>query len=257
MAVKYTEEQLNNLDKSLLVAMFLNQQEQIESLKKDLLASNEKMQKMMEQLILSQQERFGRSSEKMKDTNQISFMEVDGNIVFFNEAEAVCDLTADEPEEFIIRKTKPKGKKAKNLSDIPVKRVDHYMSEEQLIKEFGPDGWKQLPDAISKRYLFIPAKVEVEEHHIGVYASKKEERIVKAKHPKGLLHGSLVSPSLAAAIINGKYVNAVHYIVWSRNLPVMVFLYPAKTWLTGAFVWEKNILLCFMIISTNNCIPIR
>ena len=209
MAVKYTEEQLNNVDKSLLIAMLINQQEQMESLKQELLASNEKMQKLMEQLILSNQERFGRSSEKMEDTNQICFMEVDGNIVFFNEAEAVCNLTVEEPEDLIIKKPKQKGKKENNLADIPVTRIDHYMSEEQLIKEFGADGWKQLPDAVSKRYLFIPAKVEVEEHHIGVYASKKEDRIVKAKHPKGLLHGSLVSPTLAAAIINGKYVNAV------------------------------------------------
>ena len=209
MAVKYTEEQLNNVDKSFLIALLLNQQEQLESLTKELHDTNEKMQKLMEQLILSNQERFGRSSEKMDDTNQICFMEVDGNIVFFNEAEAVCDLTVEEPEDLIVKKPKQKGKKEKDLADIPVKRVDHYMSEEQLTKEFGANGWKQLPDAVSKRYLFIPAKVEVEEHHIGVYASKKEDRIVKAKHPKGLLHGSLVSPSLAAAIINGKYVNAV------------------------------------------------
>ena len=31
---------------------------------------------------------------------------------------------------------------------------------------------------------------------------------MKAKHPKNLLPGSLVSPSLAAAIMNAKYVNA-------------------------------------------------
>ncbi len=33
--------------------------------------------------------------------------------------------------------------------------------------------------------------------------------MIKAPHPGSLLRGSLVSPSLAAAIINGKYVNAV------------------------------------------------
>ena len=33
--------------------------------------------------------------------------------------------------------------------------------------------------------------------------------MVKAEHPKSLLHGSPVSASLAAAIMNGKYVNAV------------------------------------------------
>ncbi|MBR5579163.1 MAG: IS66 family transposase [Lachnospiraceae bacterium] len=209
MAVKYTEEQLNNLDHSFVITLFLQQQEQMESLKQELLASNEKMQKMLEQLILSRQERFGRSCEKMEDPNQICFLEVDGSIVFFNEAEAVCDLTAEEPEDLVVKKPKQKGKKAKDLEGLPVERIDHYMLEEELTEQFGADGWKQLPDAISKRYQFLPAKVIVEEHHIGVYASKKEDLIVKAKHPKGLLPGSLVSPSLAAAIINGKYVNAV------------------------------------------------
>ena len=42
-----------------------------------------------------------------------------------------------------------------------------------------------------------------------VYASKTDEHMVKADYPKTLLHGSLVSLSLVAAIINGKYVNAV------------------------------------------------
>ncbi len=51
--------------------------------------------------------------------------------------------------------------------------------------------------------------MEIEEHHIGVYADRKDEHMVRAPHPKSLLHGSLVSPSLGAAIMNGKYVNAV------------------------------------------------
>lgn len=51
--------------------------------------------------------------------------------------------------------------------------------------------------------------MEVEEHHVGVYSSKTDDRMVKAPHPKKLLPGSLVSSSLAAAVLNGKYVNAV------------------------------------------------
>ena len=56
-----------------------------------------------------------------------------------------------------------------------MQRIDHYMTEEELTAEFGVKGWKQLPDAISRCYRFVPAKVEVEEHHIGVYASKTDE----------------------------------------------------------------------------------
>ena len=212
MAVKYTEEQLNSVDKSFLIQLLLQQQEQLNALTKELHASNEKMQLLMEQVILGKQNRFGRSSEKMEDTSQICFREVNGTIVFFNEAEAVCDLNAAEPEDLELKSPKQpkrKGKKEADLSGLPVRRIDHYLSAEELEAEFGVRGWKQLPDAISRKYHFVPAKVEVEEHHIGVYASKTDEHMVKADHPKTLLHGSLVSPSLGAAIINGKYVNAV------------------------------------------------
>lgn len=212
MAVKYTEEQLNSVDKPFLIQLLLQQQEQLEAITKELHASNEKMQLLMEQVILGKQNRFGRSSEKMEDTSQICFREVDGTIVFFNEAEAVCDLNAAELEDLELKSPKQpkrKGKKEADLSGLPFRRLDHYLSEEELEAEFGVKGWKQLPDAISRKYHFVPAKVEVEEHHIGVYASKTDEHMVKVDHPKALLHGSLVSPSLGAAIINGKYVNAV------------------------------------------------
>ena len=212
MAFKYTEEQLNKLDKELLIQLFLGLQDQMEELTKQTQALNDKMQLMMEQIVLSNKSRFGRSSEKMTAPGQIRFMEVDGKIVFFNEAEAVCDLTAPEPDDLELRASKKKkqtGKKNEDLSGISVQRIDHYMTEEELTAEFGEKGWKQLPDAISRCYRFVPAKVEVGEHHIGVYASKTDEHMIKAPHPKNLLRGSLVSPSLAAAVINGKYVNAV------------------------------------------------
>ena len=212
MAVKYTKEQLNSVDKPFLIQLLLQQQEQLEAITKELHASNEKIQLLMEQVILGKQNRFGRSSEKMEDTSQICFREIDGTIIFFNEAEAICDLNAAEPEDLELKSPKQpkrKGKKEADLSGLPVRRIDHYLSEEELEAEFGVRGWKQLPDAISRKYHFVPAKVEVEEHHIGVYASKTDEHMVKADHPKALLHGSLVSPSLGAAIINGKYVNAV------------------------------------------------
>ena len=212
MAVRYTEEQLNTLDKSFLIRMFLDQQEQLSAITEQMKSLDQKMQLMMEQLILSKRDRFGRSSEKMEDKSQISFMETDGKIVFFNEAEAVCDLKALEPEELeakAVGKARRKGKKEQDLSALETERIDHYLTEEQLTLEFGENGWKQLPDAIAKRYRFVPASVKVEEHHIGVYAGKKDGHMVKADHPRALLHGSLVSPSIGAAIMNAKYVNAV------------------------------------------------
>lgn len=116
MAHKFTEEQLNNADKSLLIQMILNLQDQSEALTKEVHDLNEKMQLMMEQLVLAKKNRFGRSSEKMDVPGQICFMEVDGTIVFFNEAEYACDLDAPEPEDLDLakrrgRKRTGKGKK--------------------------------------------------------------------------------------------------------------------------------------------------
>ena len=212
MTIKYTKEQLNKFDKDLLIELFLGMQGQMEELSRQTQVLNDRMQLMMEQMVLFQKNRFGRSSEKMADSEQIRFMEVDGTIVFFNEAEAVCDLDAPEPEDLELKAPKKKkqpGKKAADIAGLTVKRIDHYLKEEELTAEFGENGWKQLPDAISRCYQFIPASVVIEEHHIGVSSSKLDEHMIKAPHPRNLLHGSLVSPSLAAAVINGKYVNAV------------------------------------------------
>ena len=81
---------------------------------------------MMEQLVLANRNRFGRSSEKMEDASQISFMEVDGTIIFFNEAEAVYNPEALEPEQLeepVSHSVMKKGKKDQDLSGLPTERT--------------------------------------------------------------------------------------------------------------------------------------
>ena len=205
MASKYTEEQLNSLDRETLIRLFLSQQEQLENI-------DHTLQLVLEQMADLKRHRFGRSSEKHETEDQISFMEVDGKIVFFNEAEAVAaeEHTQEEPESVSRRKPKKKqGKREEDLDGLPVVVVEHSMTDEELEDKFGKDGWKQLPDEVYRRYSFTPAKIEVEEHHVKVYAGKETEEVIKAPHPQALLRGSLVSPSLEAAVMNAKYVNAV------------------------------------------------
>ena len=81
--MKYTEEKLNSLDKEAVIQLFLSQQEQLEHI-------DHTLQLVLEQVADLKRRRFGRSSEKHETESQISFMEVDGKIVFFNESEAVC-----------------------------------------------------------------------------------------------------------------------------------------------------------------------
>ena len=204
MASKYTQEQLNSLDRETLTRLFLSQQEQLENI-------DHTLQLVLEQMADLKRHRFGRSSEKQETEGQVSFMEVDGKIVFFNESEAVAaEESTEEPED--VSRTRPKkkqGKREEDLNGIPVVVVEHSMTDEELEDKFGKDGFKQLPDEVYRWYSFTPAKIEVEEHHVKVYAGKETEEVVKAPHPRTLLRGSLVSPSLEAAIMNAKYVNAV------------------------------------------------
>ena len=123
MTIKFTEEQLNTLDKSFIVELFLQLQEQNEKLSDELQSLNKKLELLIEQVTLSNKNRFGKSSEKMSDASQICFMEVDGNIVFFNEAEAVSDLDAEEPDTLEPKpahKPKSAGKKEADISGLPV-----------------------------------------------------------------------------------------------------------------------------------------
>ena len=179
MALEYTEEKLNSLDKETVIQLFLSQQEQLKQI-------DHNLQLVLEQMADLKRHRFGRSSERHEPDEQISFMEVDGKIVFFNESEAVAAETAGEKEEAAARR-KPKknpGKREDELAGLPVVVVEHSMTEEELAARFGTEGWKQLPDEVYRRYSFTPSKVEVEEHHVKVYAGKKTDDIVRAPHPE-------------------------------------------------------------------------
>ena len=204
MALKYTEEKLNSFDKETLIQLFLSQQEQLENI-------DHNLQLVLEQMADLKRHRFGRSSERHEPDEQISFMEVDGKIVFFNESEAVAAEECDNGAEAVPRRRpkKKQGKREEDLDGLPVVVIEHSISPEGLAALFGEGGFKQLPDEVYRRYGFTPAKVEVEEHHVKVYAGKNTDEIVKAPHPECLLRGSLVSPSLEAAVMNAKYVNAV------------------------------------------------
>jgi len=166
MQMRYTEEKLNTFSKETLIQLFLAQQEQLSEIDK-------KLQLVLEQLAVMNQNRYGRKTEQMPVPQQMAFADVNGELVMFNEAEALASLDKNE-EETDSKKhlVKKKGKREAELSGIPVIKVEHYLTEEELQERFGKNGWKQLPDEIYTRYRFVPAKVEVEEHHVGVYASK-------------------------------------------------------------------------------------
>ena len=200
MAKVYTEEELNNFSRETLMAVILSMQDQIHQL-------NTNMERLIEQIADANTKRYGRSSEKLETISGQLELEL-----IFNEAEALTEtLYVVEPvEEDVIQPCrKNKGKREADLKDLPIEVIVHTLSEEKLQDVFGTDGWKQLPDEIYKRVRVQPAVYTVEEHHVAVYAGKDNQTIIKADRPKNLLRNSLLTPSLAASIMNAKYVNGL------------------------------------------------
>ena len=201
MAKVYTEEELNSFSRETLMAVILSMQDQISQL-------NANMERLIEQIADANSKRYGRSSEKLETISGQLELEL-----IFNEAEALTEtLYVVEPvEEDVIqpRHRKSKGKREADLKDLPVEVISHTLSEERLQDVFGTDGWKQLPDEIYKRVRVQPAVYTVEEHHVAVFAGKDNQTIIKADRPKDLLRNSLLTPSLAASIMNAKYVNGL------------------------------------------------
>lgn len=206
MVKKYTEQELNDCSKEILVTLFLHFQDQMYD---QLESMNRKLDRMAEQMAVLQNKQYGRKSEKLDI--------IDGQLSFvFNESEALVEnvfvvepAQEDVLETVTIKRKKKKGKREEDLSNLPVEPVFHEMSEEELADIFGPDGWRSLPDETFLRVRVEPAKYTVEEHHVRVYAGKKEDKIVKAIRPKSLLRNSVATPSLVASIMNSKYVNGL------------------------------------------------
>ena len=200
MAKVYTEEELNDFSRETLMAVILSMQDQIYQL-------NTNMERLIEQIADANNKRYGRSSEKLETISGQLELEL-----IFNEAEALTEtLYVVEPveEDVIQPRRKNKGKREADLKDLPVEVIVHTLSEEKLQDVFGTDGWKQLPDEIYKRVRVQPAVYTVEEHHVAVYAGRDNQTIIKADRPKDLLRNSLLTPSLAASIMNAKYVNGL------------------------------------------------
>ena len=69
MQMKYTEEKLNTFSKETLIQLFLTQQEQLSEI-------DGKLQLVLEQLAVMNQNRFGRKTEQMPVPEQLAFTDV-------------------------------------------------------------------------------------------------------------------------------------------------------------------------------------
>lgn len=207
MAGKHTLEELNQCSREELITMVLMMQGQLDTL-------NENIEKLIEQVRIANSYRFGKRTESLKS--------IEGQLSFFDEAEAGCDLAVPEPEaEEVLprrRSNKKKGQRDLDLKEFPEEVLPAYrVPEDELDAFYGKGNWRRLPDEIYKRLRHEPESWTVEVHTVEVYVGTDgdhQDEFMRGERPNDLLRNSIVTPSLLASILNVKYVNssALHRI---------------------------------------------
>lgn len=147
---------------------------------------------------------------------------IEGQLSFFDEAEAACDESVPEPapEEVLPARQgrKKKGQRNLDLQDFPEETIPPYsVSREHLDAFYGEGNWRRMPDETYKRLRHEPESWTVEVHTVEVYVGTDgdhQDEFLRGDRPKDLLHNSIVTPSLLASVLNVKYVNssALHRI---------------------------------------------
>ena len=170
---------------------------------------SKKIDYMIEQIRLANAQRFGRHTEKLD--------EIAGQIRLFNECETLYQEGAREPAIGDVIPQKPKKKKQKgrrklDLSELPHQPFAHTIDHRKLDEFYGEGNWKQMPTEEYMRLRFQPASWLVEDHTVEVYVGTDgdhQDEFMRAEHPKSLIRNSIATPSLEAAVMNAKYVNAM------------------------------------------------
>ena len=126
MSRKFTEEELKSCSKEMLITLFLSMQDQLEKV-------NQNLERLIEQVAAANQQKYGRSSEKMSV--------IDGQQNLFNEAEFLTEnLYILEPEMDQVEAPKRKktaGKREADLRGLDVEVIHHTLPEEKLREIFG------------------------------------------------------------------------------------------------------------------------
>ena len=209
-------------------------------------------------LRLAQARRFGASSEKTQDPLQLT---LDG----FNEAEALANETAPEPEieEITYKRKKQKGKRAEDLSQLPVEVIEHELPEDERDCPKCGNTLHVMAHNTRNQLKIIPAKVVVEEHRQAVYSCRNCEKkatevgdatIIKAPMPAPIIKNSLASPSAVAHIMAQKYVMYLPLyrqeqewkrqgVALSRQTMANWVIRAAMDWLLPLYVLLKSVLL--------------
>ena len=202
MAQNYTAKELNKLGQKELVGMVLSLQDQVGKL-------NDNLERLVEQIRIANSNLYGRRTERL---DQLA-----GQYNLFDEAEAYAEEPADEPDEeeviisVSVKNKKKTGQREEDVKDLPREPHEHPLTDQQLDDFYGKGCWRRMKQDKYIRVRCQPAVYTVEEHTVDVAVGTKgdhQDEFLRGDRPKDLLRNSIVTPSLIAAIMNAKFVNA-------------------------------------------------
>lgn len=202
----FTPEQLDDFSADQMKVMYIALQDQFVQM-------NKNMEAILEQMRLMNQKQYGRKTERLDQIpGQMSMFDA------FNEAEASADPAVPEPdpEEVVIsvRKKKKKGQREEDLRDLPREVHRHELTDEQLDAFFGRNCWRRFDPDRYLRLRIQPAVYTVEEHIVDAAVGTDgdhQDEFLRGDRPADLIKGSIVTHSLMAAILHGKYTNALPF----------------------------------------------
>lgn len=194
-----------------------------------------------EQFRLSQQKKFGPSSERT-NPDQLSF---------FNEVESEADPSVPEPtmETITYRRKKQKGQREAMIESLPIEVIEYRLEETEQNCSCCGGTLHEMSTETRQELKVIPAQVKVVKHVRYVYSCRHCEReeiqtpIVTAPMPHSVYPGSLASSSMLAHIMSQKYVEALPLyrqeqqfarlgVTLSRQTLANWAMYGAEKWLS-------------------------
>lgn len=218
------------------IEYYIERTEKLEMEKEELEA---KLKWYEEQFRLSQQRRFGSSSEKT-NLDQLSL---------FNEAEDTADSTTEEPtvETITYKRKKQHGQREQKLESLPKETIEYRLPIEEQVCSCCSGKMHEMSTEVRREIEIIPAQAKVKEHVRYVYSCRHCERneietpIKTATMPSPIYPGSLASPSAMAYTMTQKYVESMPLYRQEKYLERFGLSIPRQTlanWVIyGANTW--------------------
>lgn len=171
---------------------------------------SQQVNRLMEQIRLARQKRFGSSSEQVKFDvgKQLSLL--------FNEAEVFAIPEQPEPEKTAVAahtRQKSSGSIEDILPDnVPVEIIEHRLPEEERLCPVCETVMQEIGKEVRRTLMIVPAQVKIREDWYFSYACQSckteatETPVVKTPKDKPVIAGSFASPEAIAHIMTQKFV---------------------------------------------------